>query len=51
MLVFVDIAFCTFFKIKIEIGKYVIDFNNIYIAYDKNNNFVTNNSYFTPSRT
>jgi len=40
------IAFCTFFKIQIEIGKYVIDFNNIYIAYDKNNNFITNSSYF-----
>ena len=28
------IAFCTFYKIQIEIGSYVINFDNIYISYD-----------------
>jgi len=28
------IAFCTFFRIQVEINGYVIDFDNIYVSYD-----------------
>jgi hypothetical protein len=34
------IAFCTFFDIQVEVGDYIIDFDNIYVAVgiDKTNN-------------
>jgi hypothetical protein len=31
------IAFCTFFKIQVEIGDTVFNFDNIYISYDEFN--------------